>query len=259
IGTQQRPELFALDIVMPDMLYAATVAARARLGADGTVLVPLGGDGLLADLPAAHSAGLSSAASVPVHGSQPPQPYRRRAGGAGLAEVSASHEVSPLRELVPRGDTTLADAYLSPVLRRYVAAVEAGLERELRGAPLLFMQSHGGLAAAAHFRGRDSVLSGPAGGVVGMAATARAAGFASVIGFDMGGTSTDVSLYDGRFERTRSAIVAGVRFAAPMMAIHTVAAGGGSIVKFAGGRLQVGPESAGASPGPACYRMGGPL
>src|SRR5690606_9785872 len=165
----------------------------------------------------------------------------------------------PLPKLVPRGDTTLADAYLSPVLRRYVAAVEAGLAADIADAPLLFMQSHGGLAAASHFRGRDSVLSGPAGGVVGMAATARAAGFERVIGFDMGGTSTDVSLYDGEFERVRNATIAGVRFSAPMMQIHTVAAGGGSIAKFPGGRLQAGPGSAGAAPGSACYRNGGPL
>src|SRR5690606_24425064 len=170
IGTQQRPELFALDIVLPDMLYAATVAARERLGADGTVLVPLDEDGLRADLAAAHAAGFRSAAIVLLHGYKHPQHERRAAEIAaevGFAQVSASHEVSPLPKLVPRGDTTLAAAYPSPVLRRYVAAVEAGLARELRGAPLLFMQSHGGLAAAAHFRGRDSVLSGPAGGVVG--------------------------------------------------------------------------------------------
>src|SRR5690606_35230402 len=177
----------------------------------------------------------------------------------GFEQVSASHRVSPLMKLVPRADTTLADAYLSPVLRRYVDAVRGGLSEYLGAAPLLFMQSHGGLADAAAFHGKDSLLSGPAGGVVGMVAVARAAGFSHVIGFDMGGTSTDVSLYDGALARSNDAVVAGVRISAPMLEIETVAAGGGSIVTYANGRLQVGPESAGAAPGPACYRLGGPL
>ncbi|HEY8518490.1 MAG TPA: hydantoinase B/oxoprolinase family protein [Gammaproteobacteria bacterium] len=262
IGTQQRPEIFALDIRLPEMLYVATVEAHERISAQGEVLEPLDEARLAADLEAARRSGLASVAIVLLHGYRYPEHERRAAAiarEAGFEQVSVSHEVMPVMKLVPRGDTTLADAYLSPVLRRYVRGVRAGLERHLGDAPLLFMQSHGGLVEGDAFRGKDSILSGPAGGVVGMAAAARAAGFERVIGFDMGGTSTDVSLYDGRFERTTSAVMGGVRLAAPMMRIHTVAAGGGSLLKFEGGRLQVGPESAGADPGPACYRNGGPL
>ncbi|HEU4618416.1 MAG TPA: hydantoinase B/oxoprolinase family protein [Gammaproteobacteria bacterium] len=262
IGTQQRPDLFALDIRLPEMLYVGVVEAVERIGADGTIVTPLDAARLDRDLRAARERGIESVAVVLMHGYRFTE-HERQAGEiarrVGFRQISLSHEVSPLPKLVPRGDTTLVDAYLSPVLERHVSALKNELGRGLGSPPLLFMQSHGGLAAAPFFRGKDSILSGPAGGVVGMAATARAAGFPRVIGFDMGGTSTDVSLFAGELERTSSGTVAGVRVAAPMLRIHTVAAGGGSILEFESGRLQVGPGSAGALPGPACYRNGGPL
>jgi 5-oxoprolinase (ATP-hydrolysing) len=177
------------------------------------------------------------------------------AEAAGFTQISLSHIASPLLRLVPRGDTTVADAYLSPILRQYVAQVSAGLS----GTPLYFMQSHGGLAAAENFSGKDAILSGPAGGIVGAVKTAAMAGFHAVIGFDMGGTSTDVALYDHAFQRSFETEIAGVRLRAPMLAINTVAAGGGSILSFDGARLRAGPQSAGAKPGPAAYRQGGPL
>ncbi len=262
IGGQQRPDIFALDIRLPEMLYTRVIEAHERVSAAGDVLVPLDEPRLLADLTAAHAAGLRSAAIVLLHAVGSPrheQSAERIARLAGFEQVSVSHRVSPLLKLVLRGDTTLVDAYLSPVLRRYVASVRDGLAAPFDAAPLRFMQSHGGLADAAHFEGKDSLLSGPAGGVIGMLHAARAAGFDDVVGFDMGGTSTDVSLYAGELERTADAVIAGVRVSAPMLRIHTVAAGGGSVIAFANGRLQVGPESAGALPGPACYRNGGPL
>jgi len=263
IGTQQRPDIFALDIRLPIMLYDAVIEARERVSAAGDVIEPLDEAALAADLDALRASGIDSVAIAFLHGYRFPD-HERRAGEiarrTGFAQVSLSHETIPLQKLVPRGHTTLVDAYLSPVLARYVASMQAGLY-ELLGSdvPLLFMQSHGGLARAEFFRGKDSILSGPAGGVVGMVATSRAAGFERVLGFDMGGTSTDVSLFAGELERTQDEEVAGVRVAAPMLRIHTVAAGGGSIVAFRGGRLTVGPDSAGAWPGPACYRNGGPL
>src|SRR5690606_28775556 len=184
----------------------------------------------------------------------------------GFTQVSASHETSPLIKLVGRGDTTVVDAYLSPILARYVRLVagELGVAESSRAGHsayprLKFMMSSGGLTAADMFQGKDAILSGPAGGVVGMVETARIAGFEKVIGFDMGGTSTDVAHYDGEYERAFDTEVAGVRIRAPMMRIHTVAAGGGSILHYEDGRLKVGPDSAGANPGPACYRRGGPL
>ena len=262
IGGQQRPDIFALKIELPEMLYARVVSARERIGAGGDVLEALDERRLRADLEAAHAAGFRSAAIVLLHAYRHPQHENAAAAIAesvGFTQVSVSHRVSPLPKLVLRGDTTLVDAYLSPVLRRYVASVRRGLEGRLDGARLLFMQSHGGLAAAEQFAGKDSLLSGPAGGVIGMLHAARSAGFAEVVGFDMGGTSTDVSLYAGELERTADAVIARVRVSAPMLKIHTVAAGGGSILKFAHARFQVGPESAGARPGPACYRNGGPL
>jgi 5-oxoprolinase (ATP-hydrolysing) len=262
IGTQHRPQIFALDIRLPEMLYVGVIEARERLGAHGEVIVPLDERKLEAELAAQRNAGINSIAIALLHAYRFPAHERRAAEIAralGFEQVSVSHEVSPLMKLVPRGDTTLADAYLSPILDRYIDRLRRGLGDTLGNAPLLFMQSHGGLAAAEGFRGKDSLLSGPAGGVVGMATTATAAGFARVIGFDMGGTSTDVALFEGEYERTGNAVIAGVRVSAPMMRIHTVAAGGGSILKYASGRLQVGPESAGAHPGPACYRNGGPL
>jgi 5-oxoprolinase (ATP-hydrolysing) len=262
IGTQQRPDLFALDIRLPEMLYADVIEAFERVGANGEIVLPLDAPQLERDLTRVRERGLASVAIVFMHGYRFAE-HERQAGEIarrlGFTQVSLSHEASPLPRLVARGDTTLVDAYLTPVLDRHVAALRRGLGDSLGSPPLLFMQSHGGLARPEFFRGKDSVLSGPAGGVVGMAATARAAGFARVIGFDMGGTSTDVSLYAGELERTASDRIAGVRIAAPMLRIHTVAAGGGSIVDFASGRLQVGPASAGALPGPACYRNGGPL
>src|SRR5690606_16179039 len=262
IGTQQRPDIFALDIRVPPMLYTRVVEARERVSATGDVVEPLDEAALAADLEALHAEGIDAVAIAFLHAYRFPD-HERRAGEiarrCGFAQVSLSHETIPLQKLVPRGHTTLVDAYLSPVLRRYVETLRAGLQ-ELLGpdVPLHFMQSHGGLARAERFRGKDSILSGPAGGVIGMVATSRAAGFDRVLGFDMGGTSTDVSLFAGELERTQDAEVAGVRIAAPMLRIHTVAAGGGSIIAFRGGRLTVGPESAGAWPGPACYRNGGP-
>ena len=262
IGTQQRPDIFALDIELPEMLYSEVVEAAERLAADGGVLEPLDTARLKADLAAIRERGIDSIAVALLHAYRFPAHELRIAAVArelGFKQISLSHQVSPLMKLVPRGDTTVVDAYLTPVLDAYIDRLRRGLEREAREVPLLFMQSHGGLVAASEFRGKDCVLSGPAGGVVGMAETAHAAGFQRVIGFDMGGTSTDVSLYEGRLERTTSAMLGGIRIAAPMLQIHTVAAGGGSRLKFSAERLQVGPESAGAAPGPACYRNGGPL
>ncbi len=262
IGTQQRPEIFALDIRLPEMLYTRVIEAQERLAANGEVITPLDADRVAADLEAAREAGFDSVAIVLLHGYAFPRHEERVAEIAervGFGQISVSHRISPLMKIVPRGDTTLVDAYLTPVLRRYVDTLADGLAQRRSDAALLFMQSHGGLIESRQFRGKDCVLSGPAGGVVGMASSAAAAGYTRVIGFDMGGTSTDVALFDERFERTAAAVIAGVRIAAPMMRIHTVAAGGGSILKFGSGRPQVGPESAGAFPGPACYRNGGPL
>jgi 5-oxoprolinase (ATP-hydrolysing) len=261
IGGQQRPDIFALQIALPEMLYTRVVAASERIAADGEVLQPLDAAALERDLRGAFAAGLRSAAIVLLHAYRFPQHELAAAAIArtvGFTQISVSHAVSPLPKLVLRGDTTLVDAYLSPVLRRYVASVVQGLGNTLGSAPLLFMQSHGGLAAATHFAGKDSLLSGPAGGVVGMVHAAGAVGSTEVIGFDMGGTSTDVALYAGELERTADTTIAGVRVSTPMLRIHTVAAGGGSILRVGVSRLQVGPESAGAYPGPACYRNGGP-
>lgn len=261
IGGQQRPDIFALDIVLPEMLYTRVVGAAERIDAQGHVLEALDRAKLERDLAAAREAGLESAAIVFLHGYRFPQhelAAEEIARSLGFEQVSASHRVLPLPKLVLRGDTTLADAYLSPVLDRYVASVRLGLAAR-GGTRLYFMQSHGGLAAAEQFRGKDSLLSGPAGGVVGMVRAARTVGVSEVIGFDMGGTSTDVALYAGELERATDAVIAQVRVSAPMLRIQTVAAGGGSILSFGLERLKVGPESAGAYPGPACYRRGGPL
>ncbi len=259
IGYQSRPKIFARRIVLPEPLYAEVLEVDERISADGGVLRALDATGVRKGLQAAYDRGLRAVAVVLMHGYRFTDHERRVAEiacGIGFAQVSVSHEVSALMKLVARGDTTVVDAYLSPVLRRYVdqAAGELG-----QGVRLLFMQSNGGLVDAACFRGRDAVLSGPAGGVVGMVRTAADAGVERVLGFDMGGTSTDVSHYAGEYERTSETEVAGVRMRAPMMRIHTVAAGGGSICRFDGARLRVGPQSAGADPGPACYRRGGPL
>lgn len=259
IGWQARPELFVRNIILNDQLYDRVIEIEERVRADGAIDRPLNEDQARSDLIAAHAAGLRAVAIVLVHGWRFTDHEVRLAQIArevGFEQVSVSHEVGALIKLIGRGDTTVADAYLSPILRAYVDRVGADLGE---ATPLQFMQSSGGLTAADAFRGKDAILSGPAGGVVAMAETARAAGFDRAIGFDMGGTSTDVSHFAGDYERTSDAVVAGVRLRAPMLSIHTVAAGGGSICRFEGGRLRVGPESAGAVPGPAAYRRGGPL
>ena len=258
IAYQNRPRLFDRNIVLPELLYTEVIEAQERLSAQGEVLQPLDEASLRGDLLAAYGRGLRSVAIVFMHG------YRytghelaakRIAKETGFTQVSTSFETSPMMKFVSRGDTTVVDAYLSPILRRYVEQV-AG---EMPGVKLFFMQSSGGLTDAHAFQGKDAILSGPAGGIVGMARTAALAGHDKVIGFDMGGTSTDVSHYAGEFEREFETQVAGVRMRAPMMSIHTVAAGGGSILEFDGSRFRVGPQSAGANPGPASYRRGGPL
>lgn len=261
IGHQARPEIFALDIRLPEPLYSRVVEVDERVTAEGEVLRPLDTAAARAALQAAYDEGFRALAIVLMHGwrwSAHEAALVAMAREIGFTQVSASHEVEPLIKLVGRGDTAVVDAYLSPVLRRYVDRVVAGLARTPAGR-LFFMQSNGGLTDAATFRGKDAILSGPAGGIVGMARTAAEAGFGRIIGFDMGGTSTDVSHFAGVYERTSERTVAGVRVRAPMMEIHTVAAGGGSICSFDGRRFRVGPDSAGAVPGPACYRRGGPL
>ncbi|GAA5064341.1 hydantoinase B/oxoprolinase family protein [Roseibacterium beibuensis] len=263
IGYQNRPRLFDLNIVLPELLYAEAVEVGERLSADGAVIVPLDEDGVRAALEDAFAEGYRSVAVALMHAYRFPD-HEARIGtiarAIGFSQVSLSHEVSPLIKLVSRGDTTVVDAYLSPILRRYVRQVSDALGTDRGGCrSLMFMQSNGGLTDARLFQGKDAILSGPAGGVVGMVQSAGAAGFDKLIGFDMGGTSTDVCHYAGTYERSFETEVAGVRMRAPMMSIHTVAAGGGSILSYAQGRLQVGPESAGANPGPASYRRGGPL
>ena len=258
IAYQVRPRLFARNVVLPELLYSRVVEVDERVMADGTVETPLDLAAAEAEIRAAYDAGYRSVAIAFMHG------YRYTVHESqvgelcrdiGFAQVSVSHEVSPLMKLVGRGDTTVVDAYLSPILRRYVDRVAA----EIGDTTLMFMQSNGGLTDARRFQGKDSILSGPAGGIVGAVRTAEMAGFEKLIGFDMGGTSTDVSHYAGEYERAFETLVAGVRMRAPMMQIHTVAAGGGSILHFDGAKYRVGPDSAGANPGPACYRRGGPL
>ncbi|WP_428537417.1 hydantoinase B/oxoprolinase family protein [Rhodopila sp.] len=258
IGNQARPRLFDLAITLPPMLYERVEEVTGRFGVDGDEIEPLD-DAQARDIMAkARADGIEACAIVLMHAWKYPAHEQRlaeTAREAGFTQVSASHAVSPLLRLVPRGDTTVVDAYLSPILRRYVDQVA----RELPGTSVYFMQSNGGLTASETFQGKDAILSGPAGGIVGAARTAGMAGLDQIIGFDMGGTSTDVALYAGVFERAFETAVAGVRMRAPMMAINTVAAGGGSILHFDGARMRVGPDSAGANPGPACYRRGGPL
>ncbi len=258
IGNQARPRLFDLHVVLPTLLYEEVVELPGRVGIDGDEIEPPDDDAARDAFAAARARGIVAVAIVLMHAWKHPAHEQRLAvlaTEAGFTQVSASHAVSPLLRLVPRGDTTVVDAYLSPILRRYVDSVAA----KLGGTRLYFMQSGGGLAEARHFQGKDAILSGPAGGIVGAARTAAMAGIERIIGFDMGGTSTDVALYDGAFERAFETEIAGVRMRAPMMAINTVAAGGGSILHFDAARFQVGPDSAGANPGPACYRRGGPL
>ncbi|MBC7730190.1 MAG: 5-oxoprolinase, partial [Microbacteriaceae bacterium] len=256
IAYQNRPRLFDRHIVLPELLYEQVVEADERLDAQGAVLLPLDEGALRRDLQPAFDAGIRACAVVGLHGWRNPVHELAAAAVAraiGFTQVSVSHQVSPLIKLVPRGDTTVVDAYLSPILRRYVDQVAD----QMPGVPLYFMQSSGGLTEAHRFQGKDAILRGPAGGTVGMVRTAVSAGQGHLIGFDMGGTSTDVSHFSvgangepGEFERAFDTQVAGVRMRAPMMSIHTVAAGGGSVTGFDGARLRVGPESAGANPGP---------
>jgi 5-oxoprolinase (ATP-hydrolysing) len=258
IGYQDRPHIFSRNIVLPELLYERVVEVDERVIADGTPLRAPDLDRLAAELQAAHDDGIRAVAVVCLHSHLYPaheQAIGKVAEQIGFPQISLSAEVSPLIKLVSRGDTTVVDAYLSPILHRYVQQVAA----ELPGVRLMFMQSNGGLTGAGHFRGKDAVLSGPAGGIAGMVRMSALAGFDKVIGFDMGGTSTDVSHYAGEYERVFNTLVAGVRLRAPMLDIHTIAAGGGSILHFDGTRYRVGPDSAGADPGPACYRGGGPL
>ncbi|MBV8471881.1 MAG: 5-oxoprolinase, partial [Hyphomicrobiales bacterium] len=262
IGYQARPKIFARNIIKPDQLYSEVLEIDERILADGTVEAEPDLDAVRAALKGAQAAGFKAVAIVFMHAYRYPQHERLAADVArslGFAQVSVSHECSPLIKLVGRGDTTVVDAYLSPILARYVERVSKALDTERTGARVMFMMSSGGLTAAHLFAGKDAILSGPAGGVVAMAQTGRSAGFNEVIGFDMGGTSTDVAHFDGAYERAFETEVAGVRMRAPMMMIHTVAAGGGSVLHFDGARFRVGPDSAGADPGPKCYRRGGPL
>ncbi|MEP3280400.1 MAG: hydantoinase B/oxoprolinase family protein [Stappiaceae bacterium] len=262
IGYQARPDIFAKEIIKPELLYERVSEVDERVRADGTVESTPETNVIRKELQDIYDTGIRSLAicfmhayAFPAHESQVAELARE----IGFPQISVSHEISPLMKLVGRGDTTVVDAYLSPILRRYVEQVAGELDLENSACRLMFMQSSGGLTAADLFQGKDAILSGPAGGVVGAVETSAMAGFDRVIGFDMGGTSTDVSHYDGSYERAFETEVAGVRMRAPMMRIHTVAAGGGSILHFESGRFQVGPDSAGANPGPCCYRRGGPL
>ncbi|MDU0305370.1 hydantoinase/oxoprolinase family protein, partial [Streptomyces sp. PAL114] len=258
IAYQNRPHIFARRIDLPALLHERVVEVDERVAADGTVLRAPDLDALTEPLRRAYDDGIRAVAVVCLHSDRHPaheQGVGELAARVGFPQISLSSEVSPLMKLVPRGDTAVVDAYLSPVLRRYVRQVADALE----GVRLMFMQSNGGLTEARQFRGKDAILSGPAGGIVGMARMSQLAGFDRVIGFDMGGTSTDVSHFAGAYERVFTTRISGVRLRAPMLDIHTVAAGGGSVLHFDGSRYRVGPDSAGADPGPACYRRGGPL
>ena len=264
IGYQNRPDIFALQIVLPEMLYERVIEVEERYTAQGEELIPVELNTSKIALQAAYNDGIRSCAIVLMHGYRYPEHERELtaiAKSIGFSQVSVSHEVSPLMKLVSRGGTTVVDAYLSPILRRYVDRVSSQMVRGDTHTPvkLMFMQSNGGLADAQVFQGKDSILSGPAGGIVGAVQTSLMAGFDKIISFDMGGTSTDVAHYAGEYERTFETEIAGVQLRTPMMAIHTVAAGGGSILQFDGARYRVGPESAGANPGPASYSQGGPL
>ena len=265
IAYQARPDIFAKEIILPEQLYERVIEVEERLRADGSVELALDAETVRAPLDQAKAQGIDAVAIVLMHAWKNPSheaALAKLVRKMGFAQVSVSHEVSPLVKLVGRGDTTVVDAYLSPILRRYVARVADALGATPAGQPgptLQFMMSSGGMTAAERFQGKDAILSGPAGGVVGMVETAADAGFERVIGFDMGGTSTDVAHFAGEYERAFDTEVAGVRIRAPMMRINTVAAGGGSILHSDPGRFRVGPDSAGANPGPACYRRGGPL
>ncbi|MBM4201576.1 MAG: 5-oxoprolinase, partial [Gammaproteobacteria bacterium] len=268
IGYQNRPDIFALDIRLSDRLYEAVIEVAGRIDAEGREIQPLNVSEVREALQRAHRSGLRSVAVVLMHAWRNPAheaAIGRLAADIGFPYVALSHRTSPTIRLVSRGNTTVLDAYLSPVVRRHVDRFAAGLGTSLQRAGqrepcrLSFMQSHGGLTDAAGFGGKDSLLSGPAGGIIGAIESARQAGFEEIVSFDMGGTSTDVAHYAGTIERTEECDVAGIRVHLPLMAIHTIAAGGGSLLRFDGGRYRVGPESAGAHPGPVCYRRGGPL
>ncbi|MBL4891347.1 MAG: hydantoinase/oxoprolinase family protein, partial [Rhizobiaceae bacterium] len=259
IGYQSRPDIFAKEIILPQQLYSSVTEIDERILVDGTVEKSVDEIAVKETLEELQKRGYSSIAIAFMHAWKYQDHEKTAAKIAremGFSQVSVSHEVSPLVKLVGRGDTTVVDAYLSPILRRYVEQVadELGINEDGEGPKLMFMMSSGGLTAASLFQGKDAILSGPAGGVVGAIETAQLAGFDKMIGFDMGGTSTDVSHFDGELERAFETEVAGVRMRAPMMRIHTVAAGGGSLLTYQDGRFQAGPESAGANPGPACYR-----
>jgi 5-oxoprolinase (ATP-hydrolysing) len=258
IGYQNRPDIFARHIVLPEMLYEQVIEAEERYSAQGEELIPLNTQALIPQLQAAYDSGIRACAIVLMHGYRYPKNEQKISNLAldiGFVQVSVSHKISPLMKLISRGDTTVVDAYLSPILHRYVEQISS----QIGAVPLQFMQSNGGLVDAQNFQGKDSILSGPAGGIVGAVETCLQAGFNKIISFDMGGTSTDVAHYNGEYERTNETEVAGVRMRSPMMAIHTVAAGGGSILYFDGARYRVGSESAGANPGPAAYSKGGAL
>lgn len=258
IGYQARPELFDLNVILPEQIYEQVLEVNERIGPTGDILIPLDLSSIEADMTKAFHSGIKSVAIVTMHGyrfTEHEEKIAELAANIGFTQISASHQINPVMKLVGRGDTTVVDAYLNPILNRYVEKVK----KELGNTPLYFMQSNGGLADATEFNGKDAILSGPAGGIVGAVKTAATSGFKKIIGFDMGGTSTDVCHYDGDYERTYETVIAGVRVRTPMMNINTVAAGGGSILHYDGSRFRVGPESAGATPGPACYRNGGPL
>ncbi|MBW4611235.1 MAG: hydantoinase/oxoprolinase family protein [Hassallia sp. WJT32-NPBG1] len=258
IGYQNRPNIFARHIILPTMLYEQVIEVDERYDAHGQELTPVNIEQVKNDLQAVYNTGIRSCAIVFMHSDRYPkheQEVAQLAQEIGFTQISVSHQVSPLMKLVSRGDTTVVDAYLTPILRRYVNSVSS----QLPGVRLMFMKSDGGLTDAQQFQGKDSILSGPAGGIVGAVQTSKRAGFESVITFDMGGTSTDVAHYKGEYERQLDSEIAGARMRVPVLAINTIAAGGGSILFFDGSSFRVGPESAGSNPGPACYRRGGAL
>ncbi|MEH2023355.1 hydantoinase/oxoprolinase family protein [Nostoc sp.] len=258
IGYQNRPNIFARQIILPTMLYEQVVEINERYDAHGNELIPVNIQQVKTDLQAVYHTGIRSCAIVFMHSDRYPEHEQQIAQLAltiGFTQISVSHQVSPLMKLVSRGDTTVVDAYLTPILRRYVNQVAS----QLPGVNLMFMKSDGGLVAAEQFQGKDSILSGPAGGIVGAVQTSKRAGFELVITFDMGGTSTDVAHFKGEYERQLDLEIAGARMRVPVLAINTIAAGGGSVLFFDGSSYRVGPKSAGSNPGPACYRRGGPL
>ncbi|MCK5356278.1 MAG: hydantoinase/oxoprolinase family protein, partial [Methyloprofundus sp.] len=263
IAYQNRPDIFALNIQLPELLYQSVLEIDERVSAQGEVLQAIDGQQVRQALQQIYNGGIRALAIVLLHAwryTEHELQLHKIAKQIGFTQISLSHQASPLMKMVSRGDTTVVDAYLSPLLKRYVQQVAAGLQNNgNEDCRLLFMQSSGGLIAANRFQGKDSILSGPAGGIIAAVNIAKQAGFDKIISFDMGGTSTDVAHYAGELERSFETEVAGVRMRAPMMSIHTVAAGGGSLLFFDGMRYRVGPESAGANPGPACYRRGGAL